>query len=626
MLILASATMKTPFVIAAICMLSVASAQATVPEPAPWAPRAAAYRLTLFMGNLDPVPWERLRESWEHPVAGAAVPVAALSRVRGNEATALRAALKAQNRQALFEAATETVADGILRHIAAAGESPGAPEAAAEAARAEALFRAFADGIAAGDPDAARGLGRAWLALHSSLGSQGVLGNGARPADEQGFAEASAAITDYLRVNYMPKNFARRDRLTPVPETALRSEANAALPASLPPGAAIAAQNPLPRLVLQFEEAGIEESSLPLVAYGDMLFDSPQLFGSPARELGIACSTCHNRSDVNRDFFIPGLSARPGGMDVDGAFFNPLFNDRVDDHLDIPSLRGIRFTAPYGRDGREASLRRFTRDVIVTEFAGAEPTPFQLDALVAYMRQFDFLPNSMIDRDGRLTDLASNAARRGEKLFYTEFEGLGGRSCASCHTPERNFHDGLTHDIGTAEPPFPGGTPIHFETPTLRNVAFTAPYMHDGSLPTLAGVVDWFNDTKSLGLDEASRADLTAYLEAVGDGEEPYQDFEGRDSSFRLSFDEILTFASTLDTLLPAQDATNIAVLIDTIAPDLTLDAATMVNLGAKPLAYELSDLLSAIGESAALGEWDEAARTWEAFRARTAEYDERMY
>jgi len=617
--------MKRSLAIAATCLLPVAAAQATVPEPAPWAPRAAAYRLTLFMGNLDPVPWEKLGASWEYPVAGASVPASALSRVTGEEARALRTALEARDRQALFEAATEAVAGGILRHLAVAGESPGEPEAAVEVARAGSLYRALSDGIEAGDPDGAHALGLAWLALNSSLGSQGVLGNGARAADEQGFVEARTAISEYLRINYMPEDFTLRDRLTPVPETALRRDTGAVLPATLPPGAVIAAQNPLPRLVLQFEEAGIDESTLPMVAYGDMLFDSPLLFGSPARDLGIACSTCHNRSDVNRDFFIPGLSARPGGMDVDGAFFNPLFNDRVDDHLDIPSLRGIRFTAPYGRDGREASLRRFTRDVIVTEFAGAEPTPFQLDALVAYMRQFDFLPNPDIDRYGRLTDLASDAARRGEKLFHTEFDGLGGRSCASCHTPERNFRDGLTHDIGTAEPPFPGGTPIHFETPTLRNIEFTAPYMHDGSLPTLAGVVDWFNDTNSLGLDEANRADLTAYLQAVGGGEEPYQNFEGRDSSFRLSFEELLTFASTLDTLLPARDTANIAVLIDTIASDLALDAAVMTNLHARPLAHELSGLLSTIGESAALGDWDEAARTWETSRARTAEYDERM-
>ena len=127
--------------------------------------------------------------------------------------------------------------------------------------------------------------------------------------------------------------------------------------------------------MLNFEEQGIDETDLPLIAYGDMLFDSAEIFGNPARDLGVACSTCHNRSDINQRFFIPGVSHQPGAADVDGAFFNPMFNDRRTDPIDIPSLRGLRFTGPYGRDGRFASLRDFTRNVIVNEFAGESRRP-----------------------------------------------------------------------------------------------------------------------------------------------------------------------------------------------------------------------------------------------------------
>ncbi|CUI02207.1 di-heme enzyme, family [Leisingera aquaemixtae] len=617
--------MKKLITTALVGLLPVA-AGATAVEQAPWAPRSAAYRLTLFMGNLTPVPWEKIKNSWTAPAPGSALSEDAMSRVTPAEASAISAALAAQDRQALFEAATAVVAQGILRHLEAAEAALGQPNAAHEVAKAEALFRAFEDGIKAADAKAARDLGRAWLVLNSSLGTAGVLGHGAQETDAERFAAAHATLETYLTENYLPAAYAEREKLTPVPESAVRSGTPVTLPATLPPGSNIADQRELPRLVLQFEEAGEDEANLPLVAYGDMLFDSPEIFGAPARELGIACSTCHNRSDVNRDFFIPGLSKYAGGMDVDGSFFNPMFNDRADDHLDTPSMRGIRFTAPYGRDGREPSLRRFIRNVIVTEFAGEEPTPFQLDALEAYVKQFDFLPNPKIDRAGRLTDLASDAAKRGEELFNTEFTGLGDRSCASCHTPERNFRDGLTYDIGTAEPPFPGGTPIHFETPTLRNINFTAPYLHDGSLPTLASVVDWFDASKNLGLDEAQRADLTAYLEAVGDGEEPYQAFEGRDSVFRLSWEELTTFASTLDTLLPMRDAQNIALLVDTVAPDLAADASVMVNQNSKPEIYKFAAILRAVGDASAAGDWDEAGLQWSQFKAMQAEIDERMY
>jgi len=601
-------------------------ANATAIAEAPWLPRAAAYRLTLFFGNLTPVPWDLLEQSWQQPVDGVAPAHSAISRLSEDDRSAITDALQSRDRNMLFEAATQVVSHGIISHLDAAEVALGTPQAAADLDAAGALYRAFEDGIAAADPEASRRLGLAWLRLASALGSDGLNGVGAIPANVQDLAAARAAISDYLTANYLPEEFAPRDRLSSAPETAILNGVTFDIPTRLPPGTNIADQSPLPRLVLQFEEAGLDEADLPLVAFGDMLFDSPEIFGGPARDLGIACSTCHNRSDVNRDFFIPGLSAHAGGMDVDGSFFNPLFNDLADDHLDTPSLRGIRFTAPYGRDGREASLRRFTRNVIVTEFAGAEPSDFQLDALVAYMRQFDFLPNPQIDAQGNLTDLASEAALRGEVLFNTGFDGMNGNSCASCHTPERNFRDGLTHNLGTAAAPFLGGTPIHFDTPTLRNINFTAPYMHDGSLPTLASVVDWFDSEFALGLEEAQRADLTAYLQAVGDGEDPYQIFEGRESEFRLAWEELTTFASTLNTLLPMQDDDSIALLVATVAPDLRADASVMVNQAAKTQVYALADLLDAVGTASADGNWQLAGERWQAFEAMQAEIDERMY
>ena len=64
-----------------------------------------------------------------------------------------------------------------------------------------------------------------------------------------------------------------------------------------------------------------------------------------------------------------------------------------------------------------------------------------------------------------------------------------------------------------------------FRTPTLRNVALTAPYMHDGSLPTLAAVVDFFDRggghpeaderIQPLGLSERQKADLVAFLRSL---------------------------------------------------------------------------------------------------------------
>jgi len=164
------------------------------------------------------------------------------------------------------------------------------------------------------------------------------------------------------------------------------------------------------------------------------------------------------------------------------------------------------------------------------------------------MTEFDFLPNSMITGDGLLTESAPVAARRGEDIFNRSFAGLGNQSCASCHTPSGNFLDRKSHDIGSVEAAYEGSLAGAMDTPTLLGTVYTAPYFHDGSRPTLASVVEWFNDTKDLGLTEAEQSDLTAYLETVGAADEPYEAFDAANTPFRLAFAELTTFASTLDT------------------------------------------------------------------------------
>ena len=578
------------------------------------------------MANLTPVPWEKIENNWTAPAPGSAVAVEALSRVSDSDAQNIRAALAAEDRQALFAAITTALAKGILQHLEAAEATLGQPEAAFEVAQSAALYRAFEDGILAADKQAAHDLGRAWLVLNSSLGSTGILNNGAQDPNVARFAEAQKVIVEYIETNYLPSVFVERGKLTPAPESAVRSGTPVVLPATLPPGSNIADQRELPRLVLQFEEAGEDEANLPLVAYGDMLFDSPEIFSGPARELGIACSTCHNRSDINQRFFIPGASHNPGSVDVDGTFFNPMFNDRRADPIDIPSLRGLRFTGPYGRDGRFASIRDFTRNVIVNEFAGAEPTPFMLDAIVAYMTEFDFLPNAMLTGDGRLTDAAPEAAWRGEAIFNRPFDGLDGQSCASCHVPNGNFLDRQAHDIGSVTAAYEGSRGGALDTPTLLGTVYTAPHFHDGSMPTLASVVDWFDTTRSLGLTEPERADLTAYLETVGAADEPYEVFDAENTPFRLAFAELTTFASTLDALLPRRDAEHILLLTDTVAADLSADAGTMANLAARPEIYSLAERLAAVGAAVRADDWAAAEVSWAAFQSEAQAIEERAF
>ncbi|PJI39127.1 hypothetical protein [Ferrovibrio sp.] len=123
------------------------------------------------------------------------------------------------------------------------------------------------------------------------------------------------------------------------------------------------------------------------VELGRLTFRSPAVLGGTARKAGLSCQACHTNGFATTAFFIPGLSVKPGRIDVSHAFWNLRGEDDVDNPLEIPSLRGVKTKDRFGHDRRTASLREFTRRVIVTEFAGAEPDALLLDALVAYQEK-----------------------------------------------------------------------------------------------------------------------------------------------------------------------------------------------------------------------------------------------
>lgn len=100
-------------------------------------------------------------------------------------------------------------------------------------------------------------------------------------------------------------------------------------------------------------------------------------------------------------------------------------------------------------------------------------------------------------RQGAIRRPMSEAARQGEALFFSEQA-----RCGACHTGP-NLSDEKYHNVGLDGPP---GDPDlgrfdvtekprdrgAFKTPSLRNVAHTAAYMHAGQLQELEHVVEWF--------------------------------------------------------------------------------------------------------------------------------------
>jgi cytochrome c peroxidase len=140
-------------------------------------------------------------------------------------------------------------------------------------------------------------------------------------------------------------------------------------------------------------------------------------------------------------------------------------------------------------------------------------------------------------------------AQEGFRLF------AGKAGCLACHPvgaqaalfTDHGFHNtgvgfrplpaaGTLEDRGRQEVTHEAGDLHKFKTPSLRNVAHTSPYMHDGSLKSLADVVRYYNGGGSgdpaqdapirpLGLSEEEIGDLIAFLESLNcDGIEPLID------------------------------------------------------------------------------------------------------
>jgi hypothetical protein len=133
--------------------------------------------------------------------------------------------------------------------------------------------------------------------------------------------------------------------------------------------------------------------------------------------------------------------------------------------------------------------------------------------------------------------------------------------------------------------------------------------------------VNWFSETHNLGLTEGERSDLTAYLIAVGSADDPFEIFDDENTPFALAWAELSTFLSTLDTLIPAQDTYHALLLLDTVTPDLRVDASGATNFGILPQVFEVADKLDEIRAAIEAGDWDQAAALNEAYKALAEEY-----
>lgn len=235
------------------------------------------------------------------------------------------------------------------------------------------------------------------------------------------------------------------------------------------------------------------------IAFGERLFFEPRLSGTGS----VLCASCHVpyrgfQDGRPRGFGLQELDRNtPTLMNV--GLYRRYGWDGANDKLWVQSVRPLlqekemRATSAHVA----ATVRKlFAREYLAA--FGREPAAndeaVMLDAgkaLAAYQETLLTRRTPFDDfRDGLSTDYPL-AAQRGLRSFV--------RACSGCH----------------AGPTFSSGRVVGgFRVPALRNVALTAPYMHDGSLATLRDVV---RHHFGIDLSPDESDDLVAFLESLTD-------------------------------------------------------------------------------------------------------------
>lgn len=250
------------------------------------------------------------------------------------------------------------------------------------------------------------------------------------------------------------------------------------------------------------------------VELGKMLFFEKRL----SLDNSMSCASCHRQehafSDTSR--FSIGVHGLPGGRQAMAVFNmawnqNGFFWDGRAPLLRDQSLMPIEDSLEMAEDldnviDKLSGLKSY-RNQFKRAFGSTEITEEKMSfALEAFMNTITSV-NSKYDAYLRGELQLSAAEERGRLLFFQEynpfFPDQSGADCAHCHS-NINFendlymNNGLDEAGSISDPGFADvtGNPMDhgkMKVPSLRNIALTAPYMHDGRFTTLEEVVSHYN-------------------------------------------------------------------------------------------------------------------------------------
>ena len=288
------------------------------------------------------------------------------------------------------------------------------------------------------------------------------------------------------------------------------------------------------------------------VALGEKLFHDTAI----SRDGSVSCASCHHADSAFTDRL-------PLSIRIDG---------KMGDRNSMP-LFNLAWKREFFWDGRAPSLReqvlmpiadhremdeslenvskKLTKSPCYARLFGAafrsegitaEKIALALEQFLLTLSARDAKFDQAISGKTKLTEQET----RGFELFMTEYEprtGQFGADCFHCHGgalfSDHQFHNnGLSgDDRGRAKVTGSAADHGKFATPSLRNIALTAPYMHDGRFATLEEVVEHYSSgvqrsptldpnlakhpANGLNLATADKAALVAFLKTLTSAESP---------------------------------------------------------------------------------------------------------
>jgi DNA-binding beta-propeller fold protein YncE/mono/diheme cytochrome c family protein len=199
----------------------------------------------------------------------------------------------------------------------------------------------------------------------------------------------------------------------------------------------------------RIELPNAEKKITPEVAMGRLLFHAAG--DNRIAKDGRACASCH-----------------PDGRDDAITWATP------DGPRRSILLAGRVGQAPYSWSNPEHTLREHLATTF-DRLDGAGLRSLELDAIVAYI-------TTMAPPNAAAARAPANAkVVRGREIFNSKES-----QCATCHSPDTNFADGMQHDVKSKATADRKGD---FNTPSLRGVGGAGPWFHDGRYKTLGALL-----------------------------------------------------------------------------------------------------------------------------------------